>query len=255
MGIGSNYMVELMQDQYEEAKADWIREQVGNPEADEFNTDGWDELSDAYDELSSSEDPYYENWEDENWEEPEKSRLEVFQEAVEVTSELLSTTYKPSINDNVLIMLHGHIVAALEGYLSSTFISLTLLSDDNIQKLVESDPEFAKRSFTLKEIFSKRESLKSDIAVYLQDLIFHKVSKVSLMYRSVLSIEFGDVAWLYKAVTIRHHCVHRAGYDKDGIKIELTKQDINALMKMCISLVEKIDKEAKVIVLNHFKTK
>ncbi|CAM4313559.1 hypothetical protein [Vibrio neonatus] len=241
MGIGSNYMVELMEEQHQEAKEDWIREQLVDKDANEYSA-GWDELSDAYDEMSANDEPYYEDWND-NWIEPDKSRKEIYIEAVDVASELLSASLRPSVKENVLIMLHGHIVAALEGYLSSTFISATLSSDDLVRKLVETDPEFAGRKFTIKEIFSKQESLKGDIAKYLQDLIFHKIDKVRPMYKSVLDIDLGETSWLFKAVSVRHHCVHRAGYDHDGNKVQISTDDIELLIQRCTSLVENIDAE------------
>ncbi len=241
MGIGSNYMVELMESQYEEAKTEWIREQLDDEDADEY-TSGWDDLSDAYDELNVHDEPYYEDW-DNNWVAPKRTRKGIFQESVDTASELMELSLFPSVEDNVLIMLHGHIVAALEGYLSATFISATLSSNDFIRKLVETDPEFADRKFTIKEIFSKHESLKSDIAKYLQDLIFHKIDKVRPMYKSVLGIDLGKTPWLFKAVALRHHCVHRAGYDHEGNKVSVSKDDIQLLIKRCSDLVDKIDND------------
>ncbi|EPY2698782.1 hypothetical protein ACXA2F_003481, partial [Vibrio cholerae] len=246
MGIGSNYMIDLMDEQYQEAKAEWIREQLDDQDADE-NTSGWDELSDVYDELNAHDEPYYEAWDD-NWEAPRKTRKGIFLESVNTASELMEISFFPSIEENVLIMLHGHIVAALEGYLSSTFISATLSSNDFIRKLVETDPEFADRKFTIKEIFSKHESLRNDIAKYLQDLIFHKIDKVRPMYKSVLGIDLGDTAWLFKAIALRHHCVHRAGYDHDGNKVNLSKEDIQQLIQRCSKLVEKIDNDVMVLI-------
>jgi len=49
MGIGSNWAVEVAEEKYREAKEEWIREMLNDPNADE-DTAGWDELSDAYDE-------------------------------------------------------------------------------------------------------------------------------------------------------------------------------------------------------------
>jgi len=138
-------------------------------------------------------------------------------------------------------MIHGHIVAAVEAYLSSTFIDTTLSSENHIRRLVESDPEFAKRKFTVKEIFTKKESLRDDVGKYLQDLIFHKIAKTKEMYLSVLDIDFGEVKWLFDAVELRHHCVHRAGYDKDGNKVDINKKNIESLIENCTVLVQEIE--------------
>lgn len=47
--------------------------------------------------------------------------------------------------------------------------------------------------------------------------------------------------WLYKAVELRHHCVHRAGYDKDGNEVDITTKDIELLIRKCSALIHQID--------------
>ncbi len=74
-------------------------------------------------------------------------------------------------------------------------------------------------------------------------MIFHKIDKVNLLYSSVLDIDLGDVKWLYKAVELRHHCVHRAGYDKDGNEVDINVSDIEALIALCNKLVHYIESE------------
>ena len=138
-------------------------------------------------------------------------------------------------------MLYAQIVTAVEAYLSSSFISTVVNNESLIRRLVESDPELAKRQFSLKEIFSKWAELKIIVARYLKDLIFHDIKKIKPMYLAVLEIDFGDVAWLFKAVLIRHDCVHRNGFDKDGVQLPIERQEILDLIKMSTRLVSEIE--------------
>lgn len=238
MGIGSNLMVEIAEQEYLERKEEWIRNELGNPDADEF-TDGWQELSDQFDEESASDD--YDPYDFEDWDVKGKSRIEIFDETIEASTEILQLKFSQLASRNVLVMLHGHVVAAVEAYLASTFIDRVLSSERNLRRLVENDPEFAKRKFTLKEIFTKQEDLKNDVNRYLKDLIFHQIDKVNLLYKSVLDIDFGDVEWLYEAISLRHHCVHRAGYDKDGNEVDLTAEKVEKLISSCCDLVHEIE--------------
>ena len=138
-------------------------------------------------------------------------------------------------------MLYGHVVAAVEAYLSSTFIQKVTNSEDLTRKLVETDPTFSKMTFTLKEIFEQKDKLKLTVASHLNDLIFHNLNKVKPMYKDVLDCEFGDISWLFKAVIIRHHCVHRAGYDKENNKVDLSVDILGELVtkaKELTSLIE-----------------
>jgi len=65
--------------------------------------------------------------------------------------------------------------------------------------------------------------------------------KVKPMYADVLGYEFGDIAWLFKAVLLRHDCVHRAGYDKEGNPVSVSVESVNELVAQCRHLSESID--------------
>jgi len=218
-------------------KAEWIREQLDDPDADE-STDGWDQLAEEYDlfHSRSSRDAY-----EDDWVVIGKTRIEIFDENIAASREVLAFSPTISSTKNMLVMLHAHVVTAVEAYLSSTFIEMALSSELFMKKLVETDPEFAKRKFTIQEIFTKRESLKDDLRQYLKNLIFHDIAKVKEMYLSVLDINFGEISWLYNAVLLRHDCVHRAGYDKDGTEVPLTTMSITELMDRCATLVHEIE--------------
>jgi hypothetical protein len=229
--------MERMEDEAWEERAEWIRERLNDPEADE-DTEGWDELSEEFDQEHQFHD--FDQYED-DWIVEGKSRLEIFFENIEATLEILNQSVKPRYEKNLIVMLFGHVVATLEAYLSSTFIHYALSSESHMRRLVENDPEFAKRKFTVQEMFTKREKLKGDLSEYLKGLIFHDIAKVKPLYRSVLNIDFGDVNWLFQAVQVRHHCVHRAGYDKDGNEVDLKKEDVVTLTGQATDLVHEIE--------------
>ncbi|WP_371765113.1 hypothetical protein [Massilia sp.] len=239
MGLTKQRMMEQMEDEFYQEKLEWIREKLDDPEADE-DTEGWDELSEEFDLEHQFHD--YDQYEDE-WAVEGKSRLEIFDENIEATLEILTQSVKPEYQKNLIVMLFGHVVATIEAYLSSTFISYALSSKNHMRRLVENDPEFAKRKFTVQEIFTKKDDLKSDLSEYLKGLIFHDIAKVKPLYSSVLHIDFGDVKWLFQAIQVRHHCVHRAGYDKDGNEVELTKEDVKALTNQASTLIHEIESQ------------
>ncbi|PPD11556.1 MAG: hypothetical protein CTY26_08520 [Methylophilus sp.] len=60
-------------------------------------------------------------------------------------------------------------------------------------------------------------------------------------YNSVLDIDFGDIAWLFQAVMVRHDCVHRNGFDKDGNQQQIKNESIVELVKQCTHLVSEIE--------------
>ncbi|WMB73979.1 hypothetical protein RA178_04960 [Shewanella oncorhynchi] len=145
--------------------------------------------------------------------------------------------HKATLNN----ILFAQVVTAIEAYLASSFISTVVNSDLLIRRLVETDPELAKRQFSLKEIFTQWEDLKFLVARYLKDLIFHDLKKIKPMYFSVLDIDFGNIAWLFKAILIRHDCIHRNGFDKDGNQHQIESNEIIELVKQCTHLVSQIE--------------
>lgn len=237
MGLFKQYWMDQQESAYDEAKLEWIREQLGDDEADE-NTNGWDDLSEEYDDLHEADENDYDDWSVAG-----KSRIEIFDTNIEAAREILTVKLSESSSKNLLVMLHGHLVAAVEAYLSSTFIEMALSKDLYMRRLVENDPEFARRKFTIKEIFIKRDELKNDLTQYLKQLIFHDIAKVKPMYHSVLEIDFGEIKWMFEAVELRHHCVHRAGYDKNGDEVHLSFEDIEVLAEKAETLVHRVETE------------
>ena len=186
-------------------------------------------------------EPYEDYYEHElAWEINSTEQLKIFRSHLASVNNLVVLDTDENTQFNLLVMLHAHIVSATESFISSTFISEVTNSEKLLQKLVESDPELGKRKFTLKEIYQTHENLKIIIASYLKGLIFHRLDKIKPMYKMVMGIDFGDISWLFEAVKIRHDCVHRAGYDKEGEKVSITKDSILKLSNKCDNFCENI---------------
>lgn len=49
--------------------------------------------------------------------------------------------------------------------------------------------------------------------------------------------------YINEAVELRHHCVHRASYDKDGNEVTITAIDIEKLIGKCSLLVHTCESE------------
>lgn len=182
------------------------------------------------------------------WEIETTKQLEIYKKVTNDIVALLRMDVPNERRSTLHNMLYAQVVTAIEAYLSGIFIHTVINSEQLIRKLVESDPDLAKRQFSLKEIFTQWEELKFLVARYLKDLIFHDIKKIKPMYHSVLGIDFGDVSWLFKAVLIRHDCVHRNGFDKDGKQNEINSGAIIDLVKSCTALVAAIEEE---IFANH----
>lgn len=181
-----------------------------------------------------------------------ETQIEIFQNHIKSVEKILEADIDSEAYFSLLVMLYGHVVAAVEAYLSSTFIQKVTNSEKLTRKLVETDITFSKMKFTLKEIFEEQEKLKITVATYLKGVIFHNLEKVKILYKNVLDFEFGDISWLFKAVVIRHHCVHRAGYDQENNKIELSVETLRELVTRAKDLTSLIESKLHPTSLTEF---
>lgn len=177
------------------------------------------------------------------WEIESTKQLEIYKKVTRDIVILLRMDHPEETQATLNNMLYAQVVTSVEAYLSGIFIHTVVNSEELIRRLVESDPELAKRRFSLGEIFTQWENLKVMVARYLKDLIFHDIKKIKPMYRSVLDIDFGDVGWLFEAVLLRHDCVHRNGFDKEGNQNKIDKEKITELIQKCTHLVAIIEED------------
>lgn len=183
-----------------------------------------------------------------DWEVGYSDQLITFNRHLSSVSTLLQLKPNVEAQFSLLVMLHAHIVSALEQFLATTFIYRVTNSDCLTRKLIETDPEFGNRKFSINEIYAQHRDIKATVARYLKDINFHEMRKVKPMYADVLSYDFGDIAWLFKAVILRHDCAHRAGYDKEGKPVPVSAESIDSLMINCRSLAEAIDNHVRQMV-------
>jgi len=190
-----------------------------------------------------SNGPYYDEKDrdgDMYWREESSEHLRILNSHLDNAEGLLKIDVGQHNAFSLKVMIYGHVVAATEGFLSSVFIKTTTGSEELIKRLVETDPQFSEMKFSLSHLFKERESIKDTVAAYLQDLIFHDLKKVKPMYKAVLGLDLGDIGWLFKAVSKRHDCVHRAGYGKDGNQIAFEEDELQVLIQKVRALCESI---------------
>ncbi|MBL1433651.1 MAG: hypothetical protein COB94_009470 [Gammaproteobacteria bacterium] len=167
------------------------------------------------------------------WEIASSEQLKIIGSHLDSVEKLICFNLDEKTQFSLLVMLHAHVVAAIESFLSSVFIHEVTNSDKLTRKLIETTLEFGKRKFTLKEIYEENEKLKITVARYLKSLIFHKIKNIKPMYKCVFEFDFGDISWLMEAIECRHDCVHRAGYNKSDEKVNVTVESVRKLMNKC----------------------
>ena len=143
-------------------------------------------------------------------------------------------------------MIFSHQITAMEAYLADRLIN-EIEVDAPFQRLLGQDEDLAKEKFTLAE-FSKNPALvERKVREHLRSIQYHNLAKADVLYKIALGIRIlslaNDKPSLFKAVMLRHDCVHRNGFDKDGNELVVfTKtfvQDTADLIKVFVERIEK----------------
>ena len=143
-------------------------------------------------------------------------------------------------------LLYANVITAFETYLSDTFVYTVVSFHPLIRRIVESDPEFKKRKIVLSDLFRKYDGIREEVSDYLESLIYHNLSKVKQLYKSVLCVDFPkDLSSIFKAINIRHDIVHRNGRTKGGEEHNLTKELVIELITNIRAFVDNVDEQVK----------
>jgi hypothetical protein len=168
---------------------------------------------------------------------------EVIYKQLEIVEQLQeSILVQPLLNKSMNIMMYAHIVAAIEGYLSATFIHVVLNSKKLFNRLCITDDNLKNLKFNMSDLINNNKYIEDYVSNYLNNLIFHRTEKINSLFLHVLGHNFGDLSWFGKAVSIRHDCVHRAGITKERDSVDIRNKDIQNLINNARTLISNLEK-------------
>ncbi len=150
---------------------------------------------------------------------------------------------KEKLQETLRRQVFSGAITLLEDYLSTTLIQKVLNDDNNFKQFVKESPSIRKRKFNLSEIYDKLDSIRDIVKKELVDVIYHDLPKVKRMYDYSLGIDFPDIGNLMKLIKTRHDMVHRNGKNKEGEKIEITKELVDEVIESVKVFVQKIDEK------------
>lgn len=156
---------------------------------------------------------------------------------------VLGTDANARISDLVLQMVHGSMIAALEAFLADTMTYWLKAEKKVLRDFVSRNKDFKKRSLTLDQVFERFDQLETEVGVYLQDQMWHRLDKIKPMLIASLGIAVPEIGDLMKAVLVRHDIVHRAGRTRDGQLVSITFGDVEQLRAQVMGFAKAITDE------------
>lgn len=175
-----------------------------------------------------------------------KHFYESFLQAMAVAKQLNNVVLEQTgLMDVLKRQIYVSIMAALESFLSETFVNLTNDNDHYFRRFVESFPDFSERKIPISRIFIEQELIKDTAKRAMVEVIYHNLAKVSKMYTSTFDIEFPKISLLAKCVSIRHDLVHRNGKTTKGDEVHINSQIIDELIAISSDFVKEIAEKLK----------
>lgn len=170
----------------------------------------------------------------------------VFMDSYYHTGDLLADHGSMHGNHLVNRMIFSQQITALEAYLGDTLLNEVMRNKEAMQRLIDKDEALAKEKFTLSEVSKDPDLVQHKVCTHLREVMYHNLRKVDVLYDIALGVRIldlaADKASLFKVVLLRHDCVHRNGFDKEGNEIDvLTKafvQDTADLIKAFIEGIQ-----------------
>jgi hypothetical protein len=192
-----------------------------------------------------NEDDYYEEQYDAII--SNKAYYESFRQAIDAAKKLNSVDIDgDGLADILKRQIYVSIMAALEAFLSETFINLTDENDDFFRNFIETFPDFKERKFEMSRIYAEQERIKETAKKVMVEIIYHNLHKVSKMFSSTFKMTFPDISELSKCVSIRHDLVHRNGKTTDGKPVIIDTKTVDDLITKTSDFVDAIAKELKI---------
>lgn len=220
-------------------------DEFGSAVADEVIEELADELSDiaiewsAHPSSSDIDDYFFESIA------KDSKHLDEFQNSIVGVQRLLAAKVEPIDQQCFLRLLYIDVICALETYLSDRFISSINGDRQLLRRFVETTSEFQTEKIPLSRVFHALDDIDKRVKTYLVELVWHRLDKVSALYRATLGVEFpSEMGELFKAILLRHDFVHRNGKSQDGREHTLGQVDIEKLISITRDFVGSIEGHA-----------
>jgi hypothetical protein len=117
-------------------------------------------------------------------------------------------------------LIFAHHITALEAYLSDTLLRAVMKDPDAMKRLVFGSKDLTSKKYSMVDVISSPNFVLERVSGYLRSILYHNLAKVDELYRLALKVqvldEQVDREKLFRAIELRHDCVHRNGMDRDG---------------------------------------
>lgn len=176
---------------------------------------------------------------------PPSNPYEIFIESHNQAGRLL-TEYGQTCGNSLLNrMVFSHQITALEAYLGDTLINEVMKNKAALLGIIDAD-DLKDKKFTLASIANSPNLVRETVQTVLRDILYHNLSKVNFLYKAAFNVDILTLTnkkpSLFRAIELRHDCVHRNGFDKEGNEHKIfTKNLVQETAEVIRNFVDSIE--------------
>ena len=122
-----------------------------------------------------------------------------------------------------------------------------MATDDTVlRRFVSNCEEFKQQKLSLSQIFERMDALKQDVEKFLQQLVWHRLDKITPLLVHSFAIDPPAIGALMSQILVRHDIVHRGGKTKSGKKVIIGKEELSAVRENVTAFVDDLEAQLKV---------
>jgi hypothetical protein len=149
--------------------------------------------------------------------------------------------------DIILKLLFGSVITTLESYLGDAFKYNVINKKAHFHSFLLNYDFKSEKKYTLKELGKEKNRLPDFLEIkvkeIMENIIFHKLTKVSELYSNILLVDL-DLSLMdfLDDVQKRHDIFHRNGKNANGVDIEIDNMKIFQLITKVEDFISKTEK-------------
>ena len=133
---------------------------------------------------------------------------------------------------NVFSLLEQYLYRLFMGEISSNGHAMTRLSTLN---------KFQKVTVSISSLLN--HGVESYLINAVKNQVWHRFNDVEVLYKRVMGIQFNVSGILLGKLNIRHHIVHRNGFDLENNPIEISDVDLRHCIEVVNDFIVDVDKK------------
>lgn len=161
--------------------------------------------------------------------------FEQFQAGLAKIGESLDNADKFHLN-----LYFSSMIAMMEKYLFDVYVDEIEGNDDAFYKMSLTD-KYKNTSYPLAQIL--KGDIRKTVINTVKNLIWHRLNDIDYLYKNTFDIKFNVSKELRDIILIRHHIVHRNGFDIDGGAVNINAETLIKAIAVVSGFIFDIDKK------------